>query len=118
LCPATVVEAAELSDLSRRMRTAQNTRPALEAELPAGLCDKPWQEARQDALNAFERMYLCRLLEQTGGRMGEAARRAGLNPRSLYEKLQRHRLSRERFRGDAEQEQARRNGGTTGTPHA
>jgi len=38
------------------------------------------------------------LLRQTAGRVGETARRAGIDPRSLYTKMRRHGLRKEDFR--------------------
>jgi len=69
------------------------------AALPApSLLDLEWSRARAAALAAFERTYFSRLLERTGGRVGEAARRAGIDPRSLYDKLRRLGLRKEAFR--------------------
>lgn len=45
-----------------------------------------------------ERTYLESLLRRTGGRVGETARRAGLDRRSVYEKMKRHGLDKDRFR--------------------
>lgn len=45
-----------------------------------------------------ERRYLTALLQYTGGRIGEAARLAGLSPRALYEKMRYHGLRKENFR--------------------
>jgi DNA-binding NtrC family response regulator len=39
-------------------------------------------------------------LRETGGRVGETARRAGINQRSLYEKMKQLGLRKEDFRGD------------------
>lgn len=60
--------------------------------------DKPWHEARQEALASFERAYLDRLLRQTNGQLGLAAGRAGLNPRTLYNKMRQCGLSKEKYR--------------------
>jgi DNA-binding NtrC family response regulator len=61
--------------------------------------DRPWREARDGALLQFERGYLSGLLRSTGGRVGETARRAGISPRALFEKMKRHGLRKEDFRG-------------------
>jgi len=55
-------------------------------------------EARQGLLQRFERAYLSRLLEETGGQVGKTAERAGISPRSLYDKMKRHDLRKEEFR--------------------
>jgi transcriptional regulator with GAF, ATPase, and Fis domain len=67
-------------------------------ELPRTLLARPWREVRRDALARLERAYLGGLLEETKGRIGETARRAGMEPRSLYEKMRRHGLAKEDFR--------------------
>jgi two-component system response regulator AtoC len=56
-----------------------------------------WSAARERALRAFERRYFERLLADCEGRVGEAARRAELDPRSLYDKLRRLGLRREDY---------------------
>ncbi|RJP77873.1 MAG: sigma-54-dependent Fis family transcriptional regulator [Desulfobacteraceae bacterium] len=60
--------------------------------------DIPWAEARVAVLTAFEKEYLTHLLQKTRGRIGEAARQAGIAPRSLYEKMQRCGLQKQDFR--------------------
>ena len=60
--------------------------------------DRPLAEARREAIASFERAYLTRLLRSTGGRVGETATRAGIDPRSLYELMRRHGLRKEDFR--------------------
>jgi len=57
------------------------------------------REARGAVVDAFERSYLSAHLAETGGRVGETARRAGIQPRSLYEKMRRLGLRKEDFRG-------------------
>ena len=49
-------------------------------------------------MEAFERTYLSRLLERTGGRVGETARLAGISERSLYDLMRRSGLRKEDFR--------------------
>jgi len=72
-------------------------------ELPAAvaprLTEVPLHEARERLLESFERRYLEELLRETRGRIGEAATRAGITPRSLYEKMKRLGLRKEAFKG-------------------
>ena len=63
-----------------------------------GSFDLPLPEARTAVVDEYEREYLRRLLEQTGGRVGEAARLAGVDERTLHNKMRRHRLRKETFR--------------------
>ncbi|MBI2569408.1 MAG: sigma-54-dependent Fis family transcriptional regulator [Candidatus Schekmanbacteria bacterium] len=58
----------------------------------------PWAEARRQALDHFEQQYFAALLASCGGRIGMAARRAGISPRALFDKLRRHGLRKESYR--------------------
>jgi DNA-binding NtrC family response regulator len=60
--------------------------------------ERPWAEARMQVLERAERLYLERQLTRAQGRVGEAAALAGIDPRSLYEKMQRYGLRKEAFR--------------------
>jgi DNA-binding NtrC family response regulator len=71
--------------------------------LAAPLVDPAWFErplldARARVVAAFERRYLERLLAATGGRIATTAERAGVNPRTLFDVLQRHGLDKKAFR--------------------
>jgi DNA-binding NtrC family response regulator len=63
-----------------------------------GWADRPWREVREQIVEEAERRYLSHLLAQCSGRIGEAAKRAGMAPRSLFEKMRRHGLRKEDFR--------------------
>ncbi len=67
-------------------------------ELPAHVLHKPWKDAREEMLVDFEKAYLRALLAETAGKINETARRAGIEPRSLFEKMKRHDLRKEDFR--------------------
>jgi DNA-binding NtrC family response regulator len=41
--------------------------------------DLPYRDAKEQALNTFEHAYFSALLQQTGGNVSEAARKAGLD---------------------------------------
>jgi DNA-binding NtrC family response regulator len=60
--------------------------------------DHPWREVRRQVLEEAERRYLAEVLALSEGRIGEAARRAGMAPRSLFEKMRRYGLRKEDFR--------------------
>lgn len=79
-------------------KNALDARAATGQSLPEGWSDRRWTEIRRDALIRLEREYLHALLGSCEGRVGEAARRAGLDPRSLYAKMKQHRLDKEMFR--------------------
>ena len=59
---------------------------------------KPLNEVRKEILERFEHTYLTGLLRLTGGRIGETAKRAGIQSRSLFDKMKRHGLRKEDFR--------------------
>ena len=63
---------------------------------------QPLRSARQKLLMEFERAYLTGLLEATRGRIGETAKRAGIQPRSLFDKMRRLGLRKEGFRSKGE----------------
>ena len=60
--------------------------------------DSPWRIVRQEVLEEAEYRYLSELLGLCSGRVGEVARRAGMSPRSLFEKMRRYGLRKEEFR--------------------
>jgi DNA-binding NtrC family response regulator len=66
--------------------------------LPEAWLQRPWKDVRKDLLREGERAYLSNLLMMTGGRVGLAARTAGLAERSLFEKMKAHGLKKEDFR--------------------
>ena len=60
--------------------------------------DRPLKEARRKVLDSFEKRYLAELLKATGGKIGETARRAGVDPRSVYMKMRRLGLNKNEFK--------------------
>ena len=56
------------------------------------------EDVRRRALESVERAYLSALLTETGGRIGATAARAGIQPRSLFEKMRRYGLRKEDYR--------------------
>ncbi len=80
------------------LRVAPSPGRACTADAAAPLETLPWRIARQAAILGFERQYFSTLLRATGGRIGETARRAQIDPRVLYDKLKRLDLRKEEFR--------------------
>ena len=72
--------------------------PRTADDVPAEWLDRPLKDLRGEVVQQVERAYLAALLRQTNGRVGETARRAGIQPRSLFEKMKRYRLRKEDFR--------------------
>ena len=64
----------------------------------AALESETLSDARAEVVAAFERAYANRILEATKGRVGESAKRAGINQRHLYDLMKRHGLRKEDFK--------------------
>jgi DNA-binding NtrC family response regulator len=60
--------------------------------------DRPLAEARDRLSSAFEKDYLEHMLTLCRGKVGDAARRSGVNERTLYTMMRRHGLRKEDFR--------------------
>jgi len=58
----------------------------------------PVDKGRQELVAAFEREYFSSLLGKTKGNIRETAERAGVDPRTLYNKLKLYRLRKEDFK--------------------
>ncbi|MDA1196178.1 MAG: hypothetical protein O2894_13490 [Planctomycetota bacterium] len=96
LCAGELIERADLPEELGSVAVA--AAPAPLGLRAAGAVPAPFVAARRAALEQFERGYLVDLLDRSGGRVGEAASRAGLNPRSLYDLLRRHGIRWRDFR--------------------
>ncbi len=72
--------------------------PDATAGVPPELFEQPLDAALAKVTQDFERAYLERLLRACGGRVGRTAVRAGISPRSLWDRMRRHGLSRGDFR--------------------
>ena len=68
--------------------------------LPKSWRTETWKVVREGVLLAGERAYLSAVLRQTHGRIADAAKRAGMSPRALFDKMRRHGLRKEDFRDD------------------
>ena len=70
----------------------------IEVHLADDWLTKPWKPVRHATVAKAEASYLRDHLEKTQGNLAEVAKRARLNPRTLYDMMQRHGLSKESFR--------------------
>ncbi|MGE0192582.1 MAG: sigma-54 interaction domain-containing protein [Planctomycetota bacterium] len=84
----------EDSDLPERLRRAEGT----SGPLPSFDVDAPLQEVLDGLRERVEREYLKRLLRRYKGLVGRVATHAGLNRRTLYNKMRAHGLDRREFR--------------------
>jgi len=56
------------------------------------------KEVRDQAVARAERSYLDLVLRDTGGVMADTAKRAGISPRALYDRMRRHGLDKQDYR--------------------
>ncbi len=76
----------------------QETMPGFDSEIAGNDVGTSLAQARQHAINVFEHSYLTTLLEQTGGRIGLSAQKAGITSRQLNRLLNRHGLNKNDFK--------------------
>jgi DNA-binding NtrC family response regulator len=60
--------------------------------------DKPLPELKAYVTEKLERGYIERALSATGGRVGEAAKKAGIHPRGMFDKMKKYGLKKEDFK--------------------
>jgi DNA-binding NtrC family response regulator len=97
------ITVAELPDAIRRLSTGGSIAGHIAGGAEGGWegqtqVDQPWRIVRKQILADAERRYLTQLLTLCSGRIGEAAKGAGMAPRSLFEKMRRHGIHKEDFR--------------------
>lgn len=90
--------AVDLQEIAPALARGPSLR-ALEKADPAWL-QSTWSDVRRQVLEATEIRYLSSLLADANGRVGETAKRAGMDPRSLHEKMRKYGLRKEDFRTD------------------
>lgn len=66
--------------------------------LPQNLMERPLNEVKDFIISQVEKKYIEHALTSTGGRVGEAAKRAGITTRALYNKMKINGLKKEQFR--------------------
>jgi DNA-binding NtrC family response regulator len=96
-CIADTVPSAGALTQPKAFRYAEET-------LPGQWRQKPLKEARHELVEHFERAYLRALLQATNGRVGEAAKRAGIDARTLFGKMKLYGLSKKDFRNEAKEQ--------------
>lgn len=72
--------------------------PRRSEEVPDEWLGMPLKELRDSVVADLERAYLGAMLKATGGKVGETARRAGIEPRSAYSKMKLYGLAKEDFK--------------------
>lgn len=102
LCEGEQIRLADLPDTIRSPETATASVSGRNETTGAPFAkhlEQPLSAARRDVLDDFERVYLSHHLQQCGGRVGDTAKRIGVEPRSLFNKMKHHGLRKEDFRG-------------------
>jgi two-component system response regulator AtoC len=91
-----VIEAAIVECTSD---TIEASHLAMSRTTPTAVAPAPYREARQQALETFERFYLLGLMQRFRGRVRPVAAHAGVTPKHIRTLLRRHGISRRDFRG-------------------
>src|SRR5690606_13296954 len=81
--PGQEITAADLPDKLSSLGTPAS---------PAVDIDQPFHEAKEKAIEAFERAYLEALLARHGGNISEAARHAGIDRKTIHRMLKKYDL--------------------------
>ena len=66
--------------------------------LPKNWRDRTLPSLREELMVQLERAYLIETLRDCQGRIADAAARAGIHPRSLYNKMQQYGLRKEDYK--------------------
>jgi len=81
------------------MEVPMLARQEAEPTIPEAWLERPLREVRRKVMDRVEHAYLEGLLKRTRGRIGKTADLAGIQPRSLYEKMRRLGLKKEDYKG-------------------
>ncbi len=102
LCEGPVINLADLPENIARRGRARDGADGVNGHsglaLPVDWLERSLRSLKGEVVRDLERSYLIEQLRATQGRIGETARRAGLDPRSLYDKMRELGLRKEDFR--------------------
>jgi len=104
LCDGPMIRLIDLPSAIRGTeRIPENAAPGTSSEGTAMLSSiefdgRPLKAVREDILARIDRVYLDRLLDETGGRIGETAERAGMSERALFGLMRKLGLRKEDYR--------------------
>jgi DNA-binding NtrC family response regulator len=87
-----------LEDLPETLHGGSSMAAVATKALDTAFMELPLQEARRQLIEDFERRYFEHHLRATRGAVGEVSAAAGINPRTLYEKMRRLGLRKEDYR--------------------
>ncbi|UCD49317.1 MAG: sigma-54-dependent Fis family transcriptional regulator [Phycisphaerales bacterium] len=99
LCDDDKITCADLPrSITEALQSVGDQSTANALAFPDELFEKPLKDASRQILDDFERDYFTRLLQATDGHLGQAAARAQIDPRTLFDKLKLHDLDKQDFR--------------------
>ncbi len=98
LCTTGVVSTEFLPHNVQMTRTGMPILPDFKSMIQHDWHEKPLAQVRQEVLDHVEKAYLEIVLEKTRGRVGLAAKTAGIHPRSLYTRMKKLGLDKARFK--------------------
>jgi DNA-binding NtrC family response regulator len=101
LAPGDRIEQLGLAQASTPSVSAPTSRPVATTSV-----DRPLKEHVAEIVAVAEKSYLVALLEQTGGSLTEAARLAGIDRKSIYNKMKAYGLSKEEFKQTGHSEES------------
>lgn len=58
----------------------------------------PWKDVRKEVLDFYEKAYIVSLLNENSGKINQTAKIAGINVRSIYDKMRYHNIRKEIFK--------------------
>jgi DNA-binding NtrC family response regulator len=98
LCDGEQIHLIDLPDTIRSPHDGTAGHVDRAASAGASPFEKPLEAARREMIERFEKAYLAHHLKQCAGRVGDTAKRIGIEPRSLFDKMKRYGLRKEDFR--------------------
>jgi DNA-binding NtrC family response regulator len=104
LCEGNIITPGELPETVSKRYSHNGTLEAVNEPLPESGSSidnwlrKPLKEVRKTFVERLEYRYLTKLLHSTNGHIGQAAKQAGIDERTLFEKMRQYGLAKENFR--------------------
>jgi two-component system response regulator AtoC len=99
LCENDIITVDDLPDsITGREEVSLQELSSNPEAFPEEWLQKPLRQARTDVLEQFERSYLISLLTSSDGRVGKAAKQAGIDSRTLFNKMKKYDLNKKDFR--------------------
>jgi DNA-binding NtrC family response regulator len=98
LCHGDEIESADLPQVFAAGQDSELSPERFIENLETEWLDKPLHELKRLVMENLEHAYFERVLKTTHGRVGDAAKMAGIHPRGMYDKMKRYGLRKEEFK--------------------